>query len=283
MEIEFIKMQGCGDDALVLDAARIPVVAHDRFPLLAQRILDRSFGVGGNALVLIGRTDDGQLTMRCYDPDGAETSASCNAARCVARYAADSGAVSRSDFSIMSLQGALRAQIIDSVNIRVDMGVPLSRETQAEIRESMRDTFTRSLLVEGRTVSYTPISLGRSYAMLFVPDFSFPVRKRARLIAAQPDFPEGTGVGFVQVISREEMRMRVWEYDSDTRADECACAAAALVAAVVNGFTDREVFVHLKGGDIFLQWEEADNHIWLTGPAGYVFTGTFDFAEGAEE
>ncbi len=280
MEIEFLKMQGCGDDAVVADAARIPLEAQSRFPLLAQRILDRGFGVGGNALLVLGRSDDADLSVRSFDPDGDETAISCHAARCAARYAADSGAVTSSDFSIGSLGARTRVQIIDSANVRVDMGVPLSRETQAEMKESTREVFTRSLLVEGRTVSYTPISLGRSYAMLFVPDFSFPVRKTARTIATQPDFPAGTGIGFVQVISREEMKLKIWEDAEEERGDECACAAAALVAAVVSGFTDREIFVHLKGGDIFLQWEEADNHIWVTGPTGYVFTGMFDFNEG---
>jgi diaminopimelate epimerase len=79
------------------------------------------------------------------------------------------------------------------------------------------------------------------------------------------------------------MRLRVWEGDEVFAGDPCTCAASALVAAVVNGFTDREVFVHLKGGDVFLQWEETDAHIWLTGPAAYVFTGTYDFAEGKKE
>jgi len=283
MEIEFLKMQGCGDDVLIVDAARLPLEAHARFPLLARRSLDRSFGVGGNAFVLLGTSDDADLSVRSFDPEGNETGISCNATRCAARYASDSGAVKSSDFMIGSPAGRLRVQIIDSANVRVDMGLPFSRQTQEEIRESNKDSFTRSILVEGRTVSYTPISLGRPYAMLFVPDFSFPLKKTARTIAAQPDFPEGTGIGFVQVFSREEARMRAWEGDETTPGDECACAAAALVASVVNGFTDREVFIHLKGGDVFLQWEESDNHIWLTGPAGYVFTGTYDFAEGAAE
>jgi diaminopimelate epimerase len=283
MEIEFLKMQGCGDDAIVADAARVPLEAHSRFPLLARRILDRGFGVGGNSLVVLGRADDTDLSVRCFDPDGDETGPSCNATRCAARYAADSGAVTSSDFSIGSMGKRLRVQIIDSANVRVDMGVPLSRETQAEMKESAKELFTRSILVEGRMVSYTPISLGRSYAMLFVPDFSFPVRKTARTIASQPDFPAGTGIGFVQVITREEMKLKFWEDVEKEPGDECACAAAALVAAVVSGFTDREVFAHLKGGDIFLQWDESDNHIWVTGPAGYVFTGTYDFSEGTEE
>jgi diaminopimelate epimerase len=283
MEIEFLKMQGCGDDSVIADAARIPLEAHSRFPLLARRILDRGFGVGGNALVVLARSDDADLSVRCFDPDGDETAIPCNAARCAARYAADSGAVTSGDFSIGSMDKRLRAQIIDSANVRVDLGVPVSRETQAEMKESARDVFTRRILVEGRSVSYTPISLGRSYAMLFVPDFSFAVRKTARTIASQPDFPAGTGIGFVQVISREEMKLKVWEDAEDDPGDECACAAAAVVAAVVSGFTDREVFVHLRDGDIFLQWEEADNHIWVTGPTAYVFTGTFDFNEGGEE
>jgi diaminopimelate epimerase len=282
MEIDFLKMQGCGDDAVVIDAARIPLEAHGRFPLLARRILDRSFGVGGNSLVILTKTDDAELSLRSFDPDGDEADISCNAARCAARYATDSGAVTTRDFRITTLSRELRMQIIDSANVRVDMGVPLSRETEEEIRESNRDSFTRSILVEGRTVSYTPISLGRPYAMLFVPDFSFPLKKTARAISSQPDFPDDTGIGFIQVISREETRLRAWEGDEGIPGDECSCAAAALVAAVVNGFTDREIFVHLRGGDIFLQWEEGENHIWLTGPAGYVFTGVYDFAEDAK-
>ncbi len=77
--------------------------------------------------------------------------------------------------------------------------------------------------------------------------------------------------------------MKIWEGSAEIPGDECACAAAGLVAAVVSGFTDREVFVHVRGGDIFLQWEERDNHIWLTGPARYVFTGTYDFLDDLKE
>jgi diaminopimelate epimerase len=163
------------------------------------------------------------------------------------------------------------------------MGPPLSGEKAAEIRESLSESFTRSILVQGRSVTYTPISIERSYAMIFVPGFSFPVRRTAREIASEADFPQATGIGFVQVISREELRLRIWEAPDGRPADVCACASAALVAAVVNGFTDREVFIHLPGGTLFLQWEESDSHIWLTGPASYVFTGTFDFTPAPKE
>ncbi|MGO9310561.1 MAG: diaminopimelate epimerase [Spirochaetia bacterium] len=277
MEIDFLKMQGCGDDLVVVNGPRVPAATPEHLPYLAQRILDRGFGVGGNSLVVLGASADGVLAVRCLDPEGDELGISCNASRCAARYASDSGAVSTNDFLVECGAQKHRVQIIDSANVRVDMGTPFSGEKSAEIRESLRESFTRSILVEGRSVTYTPISLGRSYAMIFVPSFSFHVRRTAREIAAQPDFPEGTGIGFVQVYSREDLRLRTWEAPGEGRADQCACASAALVAAAVNGLTDREVFVHLPGGNVFLQWEEPDNHIWLTGPTAYVFTGTYDF------
>jgi diaminopimelate epimerase len=283
MEIDFLKMLGCGDDVVILDHARLPAKADARLPLLARRILHRHAGVGGNSLLVLRKSESNVLPVSTFDTDGDEVAISCNAARCAARYASDSGAVSTGDFHLESTGARVRVQIIDSTNVRVDMGMPFSGEKTTEIRESLRDSFTRTLLVEGRSITYTPISLGRPYAMMFVPDYSFPLRKTARTIAAQPDFPDGTGIGFAQVISREEMRLRMWEADGETPGDVCACAAAALVAAVVNGFTDRELFVHLDAGEVFLQWEEGDNHLWLTGPAGYVFTGTYDFTGKKKE
>jgi len=283
MEIEFLKMQGCGDDVVVVDGSRVPAEAPAHLPEIAQCILDRSFGVGGNALIVLGTAAAGVLPVRCMDADGNDFTITSNAARCVARYATDSGAVSTNEFFIDCGAEKIRAQIIDSANVRVDMGMPLSGEKTAEIRESLHESFTRAILVQGRSVTYTPISLGRSYAMIFVPDFTFPIRKTAREIAAQPDFPEGTGIGFVQVCSREELRLRTWEAPGEPPTDECGCASAALVAAVVNGFTDRELFARLRGGNIFLQWEESDNHIWVTGAGSYVFTGTWDFSTETAE
>jgi diaminopimelate epimerase len=278
MEIPFLKMQGCGDDVVVVDAPRIPAPAHARLSAIAPRILHRGFGVGGNALLVLGTGDDA-LTVRCLGPDGADRALSGNALRCAARYASDSGKVPAGDFRVEAAGGRQRVQIIDSANVRVDMGQPFSPETNARILESTRESFTRSITVKGRGLTYTPVSLISPYAMFFVPDFSFPLRRTAREIAEETDFPGGTGIGFLQVVSREEMRLRTW----GGAEDECACAAAALVAAVVNGFTDREVFIRLKGGGIFLQWDEADSRIWLTGPAVYVFTGTYDDPDNGEE
>ena len=282
MEIEFFKMQGCGDDSILLRSARLPPGFDAELPELARRILNRHFGVGGNTLLAMGSAENGELTARGFDPHGDEPPLPGHALRCLVRYASDSGVVGGESFVVKTPDSRRRVQIIDSTNIRVDMGMPMSSETSAEIREKPTESFTRTLEIDGRNMTYTPISLGRSYAMFFVSDLSFPLNKTARHVAEQADFPELTGIGFVQVYNREEARLRVWEGNAETAPDECSCAAAALVASVVNGFTDREVFIHLKQGDVFLQWEESDNHLWLTGPAVYVFTGTYDYEEGAK-
>jgi diaminopimelate epimerase len=277
MEIDFLKMQGSGDDVVVVDGTRLAEEAERQLPELAHRMLDRRTGVGGNALVILGAGAGALLPMHCLDPEGDEQELPGAAARCAARYASDSGAVNTNDFVLDSAGGKVRAQIIDSAHVRVDLGSPVSHEKAAEIRESLRESFSRSVLVNGRSVTYTPISLGRSYAMVFVPDFTFPVRRTAREIAGGDDFPDLTGVVFVQVCSREEIRIRVWEAPGEAAPDASASAAAALVASVVNGLTDRELFARVPGGDLYVQWEESDNHIWVTGPATYVFTGTYDF------
>jgi diaminopimelate epimerase len=121
------------------------------------------------------------------------------------------------------------------------------------------------------------VSFGASYGIFFVPAFDFPFRRTAREVVRHPEFPARTGVAFVQVCNREEIRLRVWE--GQENGSSCAAAAAAVVAAAVSGFSDREVFVHLAGGDLFIQWKERDNRLYVTGPAAYVFTGTYEFEE----
>lgn len=294
MEIDFLKMRGGGDDLVVLD--RFPRDALSGNPpgegetsadmdlaKLAVSILDRSTGVGGNSLVVLGRGSQERLSARGFDAAGAGQPLSSAGLRCVARYASDSGIVAGGDFRIETAGEAVRVTVIDSVNVRVDMGMPFSPDRAAEIREKPSASFTRGILVGGRGVSYTPVSLGAPRAILFVDNFNFPVARTARRIAAHPDFAEGVGIGFVQVCDRENLRIRTWEAPRRegiaAKGAECDCAAAALVASVVHGFTDRECFVQLAGGTVFLQWDERDNRIYLTGPGLYVFTGTYDFEE----
>lgn len=278
MEIEFLKMNGCGDDVVVVDCFRQPLVVQAGLNRLARACLDRGSGVGGNALVLVGPgAAPGRLSARAFDPDGSESAPSGHALRCVARYATDAGLVTSTEFPIETRRGAVRAQAIDSRNIRLDLGLPVSPETAAEIRESPSSAFHVSLEVGGRLLSYTPVSVGTPFGVFFVAGFDSAADRTARRIARHPAFPAGAGVAFAQVVDRETLALRAWE--RGRRVPSCSSAAAAVVASVVNGFCDREVFVRLTGGDLYLEWHEGTNRLHLTGPALYAFTGSYPFEE----
>lgn len=286
MEIDFYKMQGGGDDVVLLD--RFPREGTARpealdLPRLASKILERMTGVGGGSLAVLEAGTTERLAASAWAPDGETSALSSAALCCIARYASDAGLVAEEDFRIETASRPVRATIIDSLNVRVDMGMPFSPAEAATIREKPASTFTKGILVGERAVSYTPVSLASPRAIVFVDAFSFPVAGTARRIAEHPDFADGVGIGFVQVCDRETLRIRTWEPATRTRgrsrAGDGDCAAAALVASVVHGFTDREVFARLPGGTVFLQWDEVDNRVYLTGPARYVFTGTYDFEE----
>jgi diaminopimelate epimerase len=278
VEIEFLKMSGCGDDVVVVDCFRQPLAVQADLPRLARQCLDRGTGIGGSALLLVGPGSAGdRLSARAFQPDGAEGDPSGHALRCIARYATDAGLVSSTEFFLDTRRGDVRAQAIDSRNIRLDLGIPVSPEAAAEIRESPAAAFTVALEVGGRLLSYTPVSVGTPFGIFFVPGFDSSMDRTARRIARHPGFPAGAGVAFAQVIDRETLGLRAW--DRARRVPSCSCAAAAVVAAVVNGFCDREVFVRLPGGDLFLEWREETNRLHLTGPALYAFTGTYPFEE----
>jgi diaminopimelate epimerase len=290
MEIQFLKMHGCGDDAVIIDCFKQPMPRDPDLAVLARKILDRARGVGGNSMVVLSPGTRFRVSARCFSTRGDELSVSCNALRCAARYASDSGTEITQEFSIETPQGDTGMEIIDSMNVRADMGIPLGIDRVSEIREKPLESFSRGIVVEGKGITYTPVSFSSSYGIVFVPDFDFPLPRRSRSIIGNPEFPEDTGIGFVQVYNREEIRLRTWEIPHDGHAGartrrgtenpaSCPASGCAVVASVVSGFVDREVFVHLGGGDVYVQWEEGDNRLYLTGPASYVFTGTFYFEE----
>ncbi len=289
MEIEFLKMQGCGDDVVLVDCFKQPAPEESLLSPLARRILDRSRGVGANSLLVLAPGNRARLSARSFLSSGIPTPVSSNALRCAARYASDSGSANEERFTIETPEADVTVEIIDSLNVRVDMGRPAGGDRNTEIHEKPLESFTKTVAVEGRSVTYTPVVFGASYAVVFVPSFDFPFARTSRLTVRHPDFPDETGICFAQVYNREEIRLRVWEAEpragSGARrggfegSASCGGAASAVVASVVNGFTDREVFVHLQGGDVFLQWEETDNRLFLTGPASYVFTGAFYMEE----
>jgi len=279
MDIEFLKMHGLGNDYIFLDCFKNKMPEEKYLPHLAKAISDRHFGVGGDGLVLIMPGEKEKLRMRIFNADGSEAEMCGNAIRCLGRYAYDSGLVNENDFLVETAKRIIHCSVIDSHNLQADMGAPYYLDNSRELKEIANMDFKKYITIEDKEYSYTPVSMGNPHAVLFVTDYNFNLHEVGRQIENHPDFPNRTNVEFVQIYSREEIRMRVWERGSG---ETLACgtgASASVVASVLNGFTDREVLVHLNGGDLYIEWSQRDNHIYLMGPAEYTFTGTYYYEE----
>ena len=279
MRIPFLKMHGIGNDYVYLDLVagtsadepRAP--AEERLPALARCIADRHFGVGGDGLVLIVPGDRQPLRMRMFNADGSEAEMCGNAIRCVARYAHDTGLAADTRFSVQTMGRDVGVEILADGRVRADMGAPLTFDNGAELCAAPLPPET--LTIDGVEHAFTPLSMGNPHAVVFVEDLDFDLAAIGRKFEHHPRFPDRTNTEFVVPLARDRLRMRVWERGSG---ETLACgtgACAAAVAAVVTGRSERTVTLHLIGGDLEIDWATADNHVYMTGPAEYVFRGTY--------
>ena len=286
MEIDFVKMEGLGNDYVYWDlaanggAARAPV-AEALLPALASRIADRHFGVGGDGLVLILPGDTHRVRMRMFNADGSEAEMCGNAIRCVARYARDTGLVTDARFTIETMHREIRMEVLDDRRglVRADMGVPRAGDAPdaAELKADVRPP--ESLRIGAAQYAFTEVSMGNPHAVVFVDDLEFDLAALGSRFEHHPRFPNRTNTEFVVPESRTRLRMRVWERGSG---ETLACgtgACAAAVAGVLTGRSERSVTVNLLGGDLEIEWSAADDHVYMTGPATYVFAGTYRYPE----
>ena len=279
MQIPFVKMHGIGNDYVYLDRLSdeprraAPALAETQWPALAEAIADRHFGVDGLVLILPG--DTAPLRMRMFNADGSEAEMCGNAIRCVARYAHDNGLVRGARFSIETMRRAVAMEMLADGRVCADMGAPLTLDNGAELTAEPQRPET--LTIDGVDHEFTPVSMGNPHAVVFVDDLDIDLPAVGTRWEHHPRFPQRTNTEFVVPLARDRLRMRVWERGSG---ETLACgtgACAATVAAVVTGRADRRVTLHLRGGDLEIHWSADDNHVYMTGPAAYVFDGTFNW------
>jgi diaminopimelate epimerase len=277
--MKFTKMQGAGNDYVYVDcfAQSVPVDVAKT----AQAISDRHFGVGGDGLILICPAEGADAEMRMYNADGSYSEMCGNGIRCVAKYVYDHGIVQRDVLRITSggrlyeLQLTIAGGNVECV--RVDMGEPIL--TAAEIPTTLpgNPPLKAPLTAGGRTFEVTSVSMGNPHCVVYVEELGDElVRGTGPLIENHDHFPRRVNVEFVQVLGRETVRQRTWERGSG---ETLACgtgACAVCVAGVLTGRTARRVTVKLLGGDLQLEWDEATNHVFMTGPAVEVFNGEWD-------
>ncbi len=271
--IPFTKMHGAGNDYIYIDCCAATFAPPcDDWGILAQRISNRHFGIGGDGLVLILPSEVADIRMRMFNADGSEAEMCGNASRCVARYAYDHGLVNKTTFTLETLAGiktlTIHPQLTDSsFLVSVDMGKPTILNKDITTLPNVHDSW---LL---HPTSAIAISMGNPHAVFFVQNLgTIDVHGLGAKIEHDPLFPERTNVEFVQVLSPNEVKMRVWERGSG---ETLACgtgACAVCVAGATLGLTERNITLHLWGGDLHVSWQD-DNHVILTGPAEYAFNG----------
>jgi len=284
--MRFTKMHGLGNCYIYIDCFAQQV----RDPAaLARAMSDRNTGVGSDGLILICPSDVADVRMEMYNLDGSRGQMCGNGIRCVAKYAYDHGLARsnpmrvQTDAGILTLEMTIRDGHVSLV--RVDMGEPRLRPEDLPVRLPPARMIDRPIQVLDRPVTTTCVSMGNPHVVIYgVPlslleEREFSIRRlevEGRRIEGDPIFPERTNVHFVEVQGPGEVTVLHWERGSGATQACGTGACAVCVAGVLTGRSGRKITAHLPGGDLAVEWSEADNHVYMTGPAVEIFTGQWN-------
>ena len=272
MRARFAKMQGCGNDFVILDER---AGALGLTPARAAALADRHRGIGCDQLIALEQADGADVFMRIRNPDGAEAGACGNATRCVTTILARE--TGRRDFVIRTIAGDLPAELLADGQVRVDMGPPLLGWAEIPLAGPM-DTMHLDLSA-GSLSDPAAASMGNPHATFFVPDLAaIPLAALGPVLEHAAIFPERANIGVVQVLGPDHLRLRVWERGAGLTRACGSGACAALVNAHRRGLAGRAARLDLDGGRLMIAWREADGHVLMTGPAETAFTGEVDLA-----
>lgn len=277
MPLEFTKMHGLGNDFVVIDATRQP------FALSVEQLrqlADRHFGVGCDQILVVepAVSADADFRYRIFNADGGEVQQCGNGARCFARFVFDRGLTEKREIRVETRGGLITPRLEDNGLVTVDMGVP--RFTPAEIPfEAAAAATVYPLQVGDQTIEISAVSMGNPHAVHVVADLdAAPVAEQGPLIENHVRFPERVNAGFMQVLDRSHIRLRVFERGSG---ETLACgtgACAAAVSGIQRGLLDSPVRVSTRGGDLSITWAGPGQPVLMTGPAVTVFSGRLESA-----
>ncbi len=275
MKLTFTKMQGTGNDFIVIDCREKDVRgALTAIGGLSKRLCDRRFGIGADQLLLLDDSAVADFRMRIFNADGSEVEMCGNGIRCLAKYVWDRSLSSKKMLDVETAAGIIRPERAGDM-VRVDMGRPEleGRKIPVNLDGIIRDY---PLRIEEKEFAITCVSMGNPHAVIAVDDVEkTDVRHYGPLIETHHLFPKKINVEFIQIMDRNTIRMRVWERGSG---ETMACgtgASAAAVAAHLKGLTEKEVSVRLLGGDLDIELHE-NGRVYMTGPAEEVFEGTIN-------
>ena len=276
--MKFTKMHGCGNDYVYVNLFEEQL---DNPAEVSIKVSDRHFGIGSDGLITIGPSDKADFRMHIYNADGSEAEMCGNGIRCVAKYVYDHHLTDKTEITVETGAGILTLILFPKdgkvEQVRVDMGEPILTPAEIPVVADGDKVIDEPIEVGGKTWNMTCVSMGNPHAVVFVDDTaSFPLETYGPLFENHERFPKRTNTEFVQIISRTEANMRVWERGS---AETWACGTgtcACVMACILNGKTEDKVLVHLRGGDLTIEYDRESNHVFMTGPATEVFEGEID-------
>lgn len=271
MKLKFTKMQGLGNDFVVLDGINQPVkLDQQQIRLLA----DRHFGIGCDQLLLVEKAaGQADFRYRIFNADGNEVEQCGNGARCFVRYVHDHGLTQKNEIRIETLSGVISPRLEINGDVTVDMGRPIFEPEEIPF-VAEKAALTYQLEIQGKPVTISALSMGNPHAVRVVQDIeSAPVEMEGALIETHSRFPKRVNVGYLQVIDRSHIKLRVFERGAG---ETLACgtgACAAVVAGITLGLLDNQVTVSTRGGELTISWQGQGKPVWMTGPAVTVFEG----------
>jgi diaminopimelate epimerase len=274
--ISFVKYHGLGNDFILVDNRQQPEPMIT--PEQAVAWCDRHFGIGADGVIFALPGQDGtDYTMRIFNSDGSEPEMCGNGIRCLARFIADlEGASAKEVYRIHTLAGVIIPKLEANGQVTVDMGQP--RLSAAEIPTTLAaaepQVVNQPIEAAGASWQVTCVSMGNPHCITFVPSVAeIPLEAIGPQFEHHPTFPQRTNTEFIEVVSRDYLKMRVWERGAGITLACGTGACAALAAAVLNGLCDRRATVELPGGCLEIEWSEVDQRLYMTGPAQQVFRG----------
>ena len=273
--IKFTKMHGLGNDYVYIDAINQNIKNESE---MAKFISDRHFGIGSDGLILICKSDIADFKMRMFNSNGSEAEMCGNGIRCVGKFVYDKGFTNKTEVKIETLAG-IKTLILNVKDgkvdtVRVDMGEPILNPEEIPVISEENPVKNLVLTAEEKNFKFTCVSMGNPHAITIVNNIEkFEVEKYGKILEINKSFPKKSNIEFIEIIDRKNVKMRVWERGTG---ETLACgtgACATAVACIINELTERKVKIELLGGNLEIEWNNKDNHLYMTGPATTVFEG----------
>ena len=279
MNINFTKMHGLGNDYVYINGFTEHIPS-ERKPEIIRKMSYRHFGIGSDGVIFINPSDKADFEMEMWNADGTRAEMCGNGIRCVAKFVYDKGMTDISDITIESF-GKIKSISIIPQNgkaklIRVDMGEPVLASKDIPVISEHEEVISEDIRVLGKNYKMTCVSMGNPHAVVFMDPDDIEIEKIGPEFEHHERFPQRTNTEFVKVLDKENVKMRVWERGTgETLACGTGCCAT-VVACILNGLTGNAVTVHVLGGDLKIEWNRDNNHIYMIGPAETVFEGKYE-------